>query len=40
VLHGCEHAGNELVIDVDVSPLDPAGGARPSASIHGPTMAS
>jgi CDP-glycerol glycerophosphotransferase len=23
VLHGCEHAGNELVIDVDVSPLDP-----------------
>jgi CDP-glycerol glycerophosphotransferase len=23
VLHGCEHAGNELVIDVDVNPLDP-----------------
>jgi CDP-glycerol glycerophosphotransferase len=23
VLQGCEHAGNELVIDVDVNPLDP-----------------
>ena len=23
VLHGCEHAGSELVIDVDVAPLDP-----------------
>ena len=23
VLHGCEHAGNELAIDVDVNPLDP-----------------
>jgi CDP-glycerol glycerophosphotransferase len=41
VLHACEHAGNELVIDVDVKPLGPRDGveillARPKgAATHG-----